>query len=217
MLQIKSFTFNPFMENTYLLYDESKEAAIFDPGCYEKYEQEELSRFIQEEGLKVTHLINTHCHIDHVLGNAFVKRKYNVPLYIHKKERSVLKSVITYAPNYGFAGYEEVEPDFYLNEKDSLKFGNTEMSILFVPGHAPGHLVFYHQPTAICIAGDTLFQGSIGRTDLPGGDHETLLQAIKNEMFTLPQDTKVYPGHGPHTTIGFEKEHNPFVGKKAKF
>lgn len=217
MLQIKSFTFNPFMENTYLLYDESKEAAIFDPGCYEKYEQEELSRFIQEEGLTVTHLINTHCHIDHVLGNAFVKRKYNVPFYIHKKELPVLKSVITYAPNYGFAGYEEIDPDIYLSEEDTLKFGNSEMTILFVPGHAPGHLVFYHQPTAICIAGDTLFQGSIGRTDLPGGDHETLLQAIKSEMFSLPDDTKVYPGHGPHTTIGFEKEHNPFVGKKARF
>jgi glyoxylase-like metal-dependent hydrolase (beta-lactamase superfamily II) len=217
MLQIKSFTFNPFMENTYVLYDESKEAVVFDPGCYEKHEQEELNRFIDDEGLKVSHLVNTHCHIDHVLGNAYVKRKFKVPLYIHEKDHPVLKSVMTYASNYGFPGYEETEPDFYLTEKDKLNFGNTKIDILFVPGHAPGHLVFYHQPTGICIAGDTLFQGSIGRTDLPGGDHETLIQAIKKEMFALPDETKVYPGHGPATTIGFEKEHNPFVGKKARF
>jgi hydroxyacylglutathione hydrolase len=217
MLQIKSFTFNPFMENTYVLYDESKEAVVFDPGCYEKHEQEELNRFIDDEGLKVSHLVNTHCHIDHVLGNAYVKRKFKVPLYIHEKDHPVLKSVMTYASNYGFPGYEETEPDFYLTEKDKLNFGNTDMDILFVPGHAPGHLVFYHQPTGMCIAGDTLFQGSIGRTDLPGGDHETLIQAIKKEMFALPDETKVYPGHGPATTIGFEKEHNPFVGKKARF
>lgn len=217
MLQIKTFTFNPFMENTYLLYDESKEAVIFDPGCYEKYEQVELDKFIEQEALKVSHLVNTHCHIDHVLGNAYVKRKYGVPLYIHQNDHPVLKSVAAYAPNYGFAGYEEVQPDFYLSEKDKLKFGNTTMDILFVPGHAPGHLVFYHAPTGICIAGDTLFQGSIGRTDLPGGDHQTLIDAIKEQMFTLPDNTKVYPGHGAMTTIGFEKAHNPFVGKNARF
>lgn len=217
MLQIKSFTFNPFMENTYVLYDESKEAVIFDPGCYEKHEQLELDRFIEEEGLIVKHLINTHCHIDHVLGNAYIKRKYKVPLHIHKNDLPVLKSVAAYAPNYGFAAYEEADADFYLSEKDKLKFGNTIMDILFVPGHAPGHLVFYHEPTGICIAGDTLFQGSIGRTDLPGGDHHTLINAIKQQMFTLPEETKVYPGHGPMTTIGIEKVHNPFVGKNARF
>ncbi|WP_304516388.1 MBL fold metallo-hydrolase [Cecembia rubra] len=217
MLQLKSFTFNPFMENTYLLYDETREAVIFDPGCFEKYEQKELSDFIENEELELKMLINTHCHIDHVLGNAFVKRKYGVPLYLHQKEQPVLKSVTSYASNYGFAGYEESHPDYFISETDRIKFGNSSLEIRFVPGHSPGHLVFFHQETGICIAGDTLFQGSIGRTDLPGGDHDTLLNAIRTEMFSLPDTTKVYPGHGPMTNIAFEKEHNPFVGKRARF
>jgi glyoxylase-like metal-dependent hydrolase (beta-lactamase superfamily II) len=217
MLQLKVFTFNPFFENTYILFDETKEAVIFDPGCYEKQEMDKLADFVQREGLKITHLINTHCHIDHVLGNAFVKNKYNVPLWFHKNEIPVLKSVKVYAPNYGFAGYQETEADAYLDETQKLKFGNTALDILFVPGHSPGHLVFYHAGSKICLAGDTLFQGSIGRTDLPGGDHDTLLRTIKSEMFNLPDDTIVYPGHGPHTTIGIEKKSNPFVGKNSGY
>lgn len=217
MLQIKTFTFNPFSENTYVLFDETKEATIFDPGCFEKKEKETLANFIQAEGLKVTQLVNTHCHIDHVLGNAFVKNTYKVPFLIHRNEVPVLKSVKVYAPNYGFAGYQEAEPDALIDEKQKLTIGNQTLDILFVPGHAPGHLVFYHQPTGICIAGDTLFQGSIGRTDLPGGDHQTLLNSIKREMFNLPEETTVYPGHGPATSIGEEKENNPFVGKRARY
>lgn len=216
MLQLKSFTFNPFQENTYILFDETKEAVIFDPGCYDKEENDEIVAFINSQGLKVTHLINTHCHIDHVLGNAFVKNKFKVPLLIHQKEIPVLKSVKVYAPNYGFPGYQETEPDGYLVENKKFKFGNTELDILFVPGHAPGHVVFYHKASKICLAGDTLFQGSIGRTDLPGGDHQTLLRTIKSELFSLPDDTIVYPGHGPQTTIGTEKQHNPFVGKNSR-
>ncbi|EOZ99286.1 Hydroxyacylglutathione hydrolase [Indibacter alkaliphilus LW1] len=217
MLQLKTFTFNPFQENTYILYNDNLEAIVFDPGCYESHERDELTSFIEDEKLKVKMLINTHCHIDHVLGNAFVKRKYNVPFLIHKNELPVLKSVVTYASNYGFPGYEEAEVDHYLDEKRRLELGDEKIELLFVPGHAPGHLVFYHPDSKICIAGDTLFQGSIGRTDLPGGDHQTLLDAIQKEMFALPDDTKVYPGHGPMTTIGYEKEYNPFVGKRAKF
>jgi hydroxyacylglutathione hydrolase len=217
MLQVKTFTFNPFYENTYILFDETKEAIIFDPGCFEKGEKETLKSYIQSEGLKVTQLVNTHCHIDHVLGNSFVKDTYQVPLKIHKNEIPVLKSVKVYAPNYGFAGYEEAEPDGFLDENDKLSIGNQTLTILFVPGHAPGHLVFYHEASGICIAGDTLFQGSIGRTDLPGGDHQTLLSSIKKELFNLPDETIVYPGHGPKTTIGEEKENNPFVGKRARY
>jgi hydroxyacylglutathione hydrolase len=140
-----------------------------------------------------------------------------VPLWIHRNEIPVLKSVKAYAPNYGFPAYEEAEPDAYIDEKQKLKIGNQSLDILFVPGHAPGHLVFYHQPTGICIAGDTLFQGSIGRTDLPGGDHQTLLNSIKRELFNLPEETTVYPGHGPETSIGEEKENNPFVGRRARY
>lgn len=217
MMQLRHFTFNPLQENTYVLYDETKEAVIIDPGCYEKEEQGLLNGFIEKEGLKIKLLINTHCHIDHVLGNAFVKRKYQVPLWMHKNEVQVLKAVSAYASNYGFPTYEETEGDKFIDENDSINFGNTTLEIFFVPGHAPGHLIFYHPNTSTCIAGDTLFQGSIGRTDLPGGDHATLLNAIKNKMFVLPDEVKVYPGHGPATTIGHEKNHNPFVGKNARF
>ncbi|AFL82793.1 Zn-dependent hydrolase, glyoxylase [Belliella baltica DSM 15883] len=217
MLQIKSFTFNPFMENTFLLFDETKEAVILDPGCYEKAEKETLKNFISKEGLNIKYLINTHCHIDHVLGNAYIKRQYNVPLLMHKNEVVVLKSVSSYASNYGFPAYEETEPDKFIDENDQIEFGNMTLKIKFVPGHAPGHLIFYNLDSNICIAGDTLFQGSIGRTDLPGGDHLTLLNAIKTEMFTLPETMTIYPGHGPETNIGFEKINNPFVGERAKF
>lgn len=217
MLQIKVFTFNPFSENTYVLYDTTSKAVIVDPGCYEREEREELTDFIRAEGLQVTDLVNTHCHIDHVLGNEFVKNTFKVPLAIHQKEIPVLKSVQAYAPSYGFAGYQASEPDHFLEEGKFLQVGNEKLQILFVPGHSPGHVVFYHDETKTCIAGDTLFQGSIGRTDLPGGDHGTLLNAIKNVLFTLPEDTTVFPGHGPETSIGTEKEFNPFVGKRAGY
>jgi hydroxyacylglutathione hydrolase len=217
MLQIKVFTFNPFYENTYILYDETGKAVIVDPGCYEREEREELMDFVRAEHLQVTDLVNTHCHIDHVLGNEFVKTTFKVPLSIHQKEVSVLKSVQAYAPSYGFAGYQASEPDQFLEDGKFLQVGNERLKILFVPGHSPGHVVFYHEESKTCIAGDTLFQGSIGRTDLPGGDHATLLNAIKSVMFTLPEDTIVFPGHGPETSIGVEKEHNPFVGKRAGY
>jgi hydroxyacylglutathione hydrolase len=217
MLEIKSFTFNPFMENTYVLYDETKEAVIIDPGCYEKEEKEMLHNFIVSKELKVVKLLNTHCHIDHVLGNAFVKRKYNVELYVHADDEPVLRAVETYAGNYGFQQFEPTSVDQYLKDGEDVNFGNTTLKTIWVPGHAPGHVVFYHKESGNCIGGDTLFEGSIGRTDLPGGDHETLLRSIKANMFNLPDETVVYPGHGPETTIGQEKIHNPFVGERARF
>jgi len=215
MLEIKSFTFNPFAENTYVLYDETKEAVIIDPGCYEKNEKELLTAFIESKNLKVVKLLNTHCHIDHVLGNAFVKRTYKVDLYIHQDDAQVLKAVEAYAGNYGFQQYEPTKEDHFIEEGDVVTFGNTSLQVIWVPGHAPGHVVFYHKESLNCIAGDTLFEGSIGRTDLPGGDHQTLLQAIKTKMLTLPDEVVIHPGHGPSTTIGMEKIHNPFVGKNA--
>ena len=215
MLQIESFTFNPFEENTYVLYDETGEAVIIDPGCYSQEERGELFDFIKGKKLQPTKLLNTHCHIDHVLGNAFIKRSYDIPLWFHKDEEPVLRAVPAYASNYGFPNYQDSKADHYLIEGEIIKFGNSQLESILVPGHAPGHLVFYNKQEKICIGGDTLFQGSIGRTDLPGGDHETLLRAIKGKLFILPDDTTVYPGHGPSTTIGFEKINNPFVGKKA--
>lgn len=215
MLHIKSFTFNPFLENTYLIYDDSGEAALIDPGCFTSSEKKELDDFIVSQGLKVNQLWNTHCHIDHVLGNAWAIKKYDLTLQIHPNETAVLKSVEIYAPNYGFHGYEPSEAGIFLDEGQVLEVGNERIQTLFVPGHSPGHLAFYHEPSKTCIAGDTLFAGSIGRTDLPGGNHQLLLNKIKNQLFTLPSETVIYPGHGPETNIGREKIHNPFVGEKA--
>ncbi len=216
MLHIKSFTFNPFQENTYVLYDEKGDAALIDPGCFDLAERKELLDFVSDKKIRITQLLNTHCHIDHVLGNAWAKKTFGVPLLIHKEEEAVLKAVEVYAPNYGFTGYETSEADGFLSEGDEINVGSEVLQILFVPGHAPGHVVFYHKESQQCIAGDTLFQGSIGRTDLPGGNHDLLLSKIKSELFTLPEETVLYPGHGPETTIAFEKLHNPFVGKNAR-
>jgi glyoxylase-like metal-dependent hydrolase (beta-lactamase superfamily II) len=215
MLYIKSFTFNAFQENTYLVYDESGEGILIDPGCFENHEKTELEQYILVEEIRLTKILNTHCHIDHVLGNAWAKRTFGIPLFIHPQEVPVLKSVEIYAPNYGFAGYEPSEPDGFLEENQLMIVGKEELKTLFVPGHAPGHVVFYHQNSGRCIAGDTLFRTSIGRTDLPGGNHELLLSKIKSELFTLPDETIIFPGHGPETTISFEKSNNPYVGKKS--
>lgn len=210
MLQVKVFEFNPFQENTYILYDETGECVVVDPGCIDPEEELELSGFIDSKQLKVKMLLNTHCHIDHVLGNWFVKEKYKVKLFIHAKEEVVLKSVSSYASNYGFFNYQETSADEFLKEDTHVVFGNQSLKILFVPGHAPGHIAFYDADTKTVIGGDVLFYNSIGRTDLPGGNHQTLIESIHTQLFTLPDDVTVYPGHGPETTIGFEKKTNPF-------
>jgi len=210
MLQIQSFTFNPFQENTYVLYDETKACVIIDPGCYEEDEKYELATFIEDNHLDVRMLLNTHCHIDHVLGNSFVVEKYKVKLFIHPKDEPVLKAVKVYAPNYGFHQYQEAIPDAYLDEKEVIVWGNQKFTTLFVPGHSPGHVAFYDAENKVVIGGDVLFLNSIGRTDLPGGNFDTLINSIHQKLFTLPDDVTVYPGHGPKTTIGFEKKTNPF-------
>jgi hydroxyacylglutathione hydrolase len=210
-MTVTCLTFNPFQENTYLLHDDTKECVVIDPGCYEKHEQAELKKFIEDNNLKVVRLLNTHCHIDHVLGNKFVADTYKVQLEIHPLEEQILRAVPTYAPNYGFQMYSEQLPEKFLKEGDIVKFGNTEMEVIFAPGHAPGHIVFYNSQEKVAIGGDVLFQSSIGRTDLPGGDFDTLIKSIRTKIFTLPDDTVVYPGHGPKTTVGYEKKYNPFL------
>ena len=210
MLSIQTFTFNAFSENTYVAFDETKEAVIIDPGCYSSQECAELAEFISEQKLIVKYLLNTHCHIDHVLGNYFVKEKYKVPFLIHEIEEKVLRAVKSYAPNYGFPNYSEVLPDAYLKEGEKLKFGNVAWDILFLPGHAPGHIGFYDKPEKKIFSGDVLFEESIGRTDLPGGNFETLIESIHQKLFALPDDVTVYSGHGSTTTIGYEKMYNPF-------
>lgn len=210
MIQIETFTFNPFSENTYLVYDETGEGVVIDPGCYDKAEKDELSQFIERKNITIKYLLNTHCHIDHVLGNNFVKEKYQVPLLLHKKDEPVLRSVKAYAPSYGFNMYQETLPDKYLDEGDTVSFGKITFDVLFLPGHAPGHIGFYHKESGSLFSGDVLFEQSIGRTDLPGGDFNTLIKSIHQKIFTLPDHVVVYPGHGNPTTVKEEKISNPF-------
>jgi glyoxylase-like metal-dependent hydrolase (beta-lactamase superfamily II) len=206
---IETFTFNGFQENTVVLYDALKNCVIIDPGCYTREEQQALLGFISANDLKPVALLNTHAHIDHVLGNAFVQRTYNIPYYLHKSDLPTLNSVSNYAHLYGFEGYEvSPEPTHYLEDQQQLVFGGIELNVLFTPGHAPGHVVFYNKENQFVINGDVLFNGSFGRVDLPGGDITILKESIFNTLFKLPEDTIVYCGHGPTTTIGQEKKTN---------
>ncbi|MFN3917324.1 MAG: MBL fold metallo-hydrolase [Flavobacteriales bacterium] len=211
MVNLFSFTFNPFQENTYIIVSGNK-CAIVDPGCYTREEQLELKSFIQEKNLEAVLLLNTHCHIDHVLGNAFVCREYGIIPLLHVDDLKQLKSVSSYAHLYGFDGYEiSPEPQQFIKHGDKINIGELELEVRHVPGHAPGHIVFISHTEKWIINGDSLFNGSIGRTDLPGGNHDQLLRSIKSELYSLPDDYTVYCGHGPETTIGWEKENNPFV------
>lgn len=211
MIHIASFTFNPFQENTYVLYDETKECVIIDPGCYSPEERKELAGFIEKEGLKPVKLLNTHCHIDHVFGNHFITEKYKIGLFMNEKDLPVLNSLADVGRMYSLNVELSPEPEDFLNEGDRLSFGNSEMEILFTPGHSPGSICFYHKDQRFVISGDVLFYGSIGRSDFPGGNHETLINSIKDKLFSLGDDVIVYSGHGPETKIGYEKKTNPFL------
>jgi len=211
MLTVRPFCFNPVEENSYVLYNEKKLCCIIDPGCYFPEEKQNLKEFIEGNSLQPVLLLNTHCHLDHVFGNQFVSDTWHLPLHIHEKE----KPMLDLAPASGkmwqlpFEGYSgEI---VFVREGSVLKVGDDELEIRFTPGHSPGHVIFYNEAGGFAIVGDVLFNGSIGRTDLPGGDFSTLINSIQTELFTLADDTKVYPGHGPMTTVGYEKMNNPFV------
>ncbi|KQR69561.1 MBL fold metallo-hydrolase [Pedobacter sp. Leaf176] len=211
MISIKIFTFNAYSENTYVLFDETRECVIIDPGMYDGTEQNEIVAYIKEKNLNPVLLLNTHCHLDHIFGNKFVFDTYGLKPQFHKGELSVLQAVPAYAPQMGFSRYElSPEPENFLEETGTVNFGNSSLELIFAPGHSPAHLCFYNEADGFLIGGDVLFYGSIGRTDLPGGNHQQLIENIKTQLFPLPDAVKVYPGHGPATTIGFEKEHNPF-------
>jgi hydroxyacylglutathione hydrolase len=211
MLRVKLFTFNPFQENTYILFDETKECVIIDPGCYEPEEKKELFDFILAEELNPVKLLNTHCHIDHVLGNRFVFESYGLNPEIHKLEVPVLKSMANYGAMYGIHMEPSPDPLLTLTEGNEIKFGNSILKMLHTPGHSPGSICFYNEAKSILIGGDVLFRLSIGRSDLPGGDLDTLINSIRQKLWILPDEVMVYPGHGDKTTIGFEKKHNPFL------
>ncbi len=208
-ISVQPFTFNGFQENTYVVYTSEGDAVIIDPGCYEPSEEQALVQFIEENNLKVHALLNTHAHIDHVLGNAFVMKKFGVDLYLHKEDIQTLASVANYAHVYGFEHYNpSPEATVLLSGGETLNFGSLSFEVYFTPGHAPGHVVFYNEENKFVINGDVLFNGSFGRVDLPGGDINILKQSIFETMFNLPEDTTVYCGHGPSTTIGKEKVTN---------
>ena len=211
MLKVKSFVFSPIQENTYLLYNEFNECLIIDPGCYFPEEKDELKAFITQSNLMPKMLLNTHCHLDHVFGNKFIAETYVLTLQLHKKE----KLLLDYAPTSGLMyemPFDNYVGDYiYLKEGDIIKIGEDELQVIEAPGHSPGHICFYCAKQNFIISGDVLFNRSIGRTDLPGGDHETLLKNIREKLFVLPDETVVYSGHGPVTTIGEEKVENPFL------
>lgn len=210
MIHVEKFTFNPFQENTYILYDQSKECVIIDPGCFDKNEEQLVSDFVALNELKVVKLFNTHAHIDHILGNAFVKARYGVDLYGYSSEFPMLDLANRSAKMYQIPYTESPPIDVTKKEGDKFSFGNSTLEIIYVPGHAPDHLVLFHPQQKLLIGGDVLFNGSIGRTDLPGGEHDLLIKNIQEKIFTLPDETIVYSGHGPETKVGIERRTNPF-------
>ncbi|MBS1641799.1 MAG: MBL fold metallo-hydrolase [Bacteroidetes bacterium] len=211
MIKIALFTFSPIQENTYVLYNEKGNALIIDPGCYFTAEEEKLKNFFIERKLKPVMLLNTHCHLDHVFGNNWVYKQYGLELHIHANEEKML----AFAPESGikwgmpFTNYSG--PLHFLKEGDSVFLDDDELKVLLTPGHSPGSICFYNAKQNFIIGGDVLFYESIGRTDLPFGDYDTLIKSIKEQLFILPDETKVYSGHGKSTTIGYEKRNNPFV------
>jgi len=208
MLQV--FPNNPYQENTIILYGDSGECAIIDPGMSNAAEQNAVVNFIKAHNLKPTLLLNTHCHIDHVLGNRFVFDQWGLKPQFHRGELEVLSVVPVWAEQTGMRYELSPLPDVFLPETGTVSFGNTTLELIFAPGHSPAHLCFYNRKDNILVGGDVLFRGSIGRTDLPGGNHLLLLKNIEEKLFTLPGDCVVYPGHGPETTIGYERDTNPF-------
>ena len=211
MLKIKSFEFSPIQENTYILYNEFNDCIVIDPGCYFDAEKDELVAFISNKGLTPKMLINTHCHLDHVFGNKFIAEKYNLTLQLHENE----KAVLAFAPTSGLMysmPFDNYKGDFILlNAGDMIRLGDDLLRVLLVPGHSPGSLAFYCTNDKFVISGDALFKNSVGRSDLPGCNHEQLIKSIKDNLLTLPHDTLVYSGHGPVTTIGVEKINNPYL------
>lgn len=212
MIHVEVFTFNPLQENTYVLTNEKREAIIIDPGCYFTAEEETLQNFLANGGFTPVQLINTHCHIDHVFGNSFVAKQYGLELFIHPQEEFVLSVQPQFAERFGFVFTNNYKGKLhFIKGGDVLRFGDDELKVLDAPGHSPGSICFYCQKQNFVIGGDVLFKGSIGRTDFPLGNTEQLHNSIRTQLYMLPDETIVYPGHGEPTTIGHEKKFNPYV------
>lgn len=210
-VNLKTFVFNAFQVNTYLIYDEDGNCIIVDPACYDEYEQNQLKEFITQNNLKPKYLINTHCHIDHILGNPFVYHEYGLKPMIHKAGLPFLDGAQEYASGFGFDVNEIIEPDTFLEDEAVIKLNETDLIIKYTPGHADGSVCIVNEKQKWIITGDLLFYGSIGRTDLPSGSLETLLRSIREKIFIYDDEYMIFPGHGRETVIGFEKKHNPYL------
>lgn len=213
-MKVKIFEFNPISENTYIAYDETKECVIIDPGCLFPDEKELLLNFILDNDLVVKHLLNTHLHFDHVFGNSFIYEQFHLETQANQKDEFLLEQMPSQLQAFGFGALGQVpipKVGKYLNENDVVTFGNQRMVVLEIPGHSPGSIVFYNQEAGCLFVGDVLFRGSVGRTDLPGGSHQQLIEGIKSKLLNLPGDTVVYSGHGPLTTIREEIRNNFYL------
>ncbi|MCU0460967.1 MAG: MBL fold metallo-hydrolase [Bacteroidales bacterium] len=209
-MEVFRLIFSPIEVNTYILSDDSGQCAVIDCGCYNRTELERLTDFVSGKKLKPVLLLNTHCHLDHIFGNMMFLEKYNLGAYCHKDEEVNRNDSVHIASVFGMKMDMPPEPAGLIEEGSIVSFGNTKLRALFVPGHSSGSLAFYNEKAKIVFTGDALFAGSIGRTDLKGGDYETLINSIKEKLFTLPPDTIVYPGHGDPTTIENEMRTNPY-------
>ncbi len=211
MMKVESFVFNEFQENTYVVYDETGQCVVIDPGCYHPKEQQQLAQFIEKEKLTPVKLLNTHCHIDHVLGNEFVVERYQVSLHMHADEVTTYHDTARWTALFGIPPLLIPESTVWLTEKDTIRFGNSELAIAFTPGHSIASLTFYSLSQRIAIVGDVLFEGSIGRTDLPGGNFNQLIDSIRKQILVWPDDMVILPGHGNPTTVGVERKYNPYL------
>ncbi|MDE3248579.1 MAG: MBL fold metallo-hydrolase [Bacteroidota bacterium] len=211
MLRIQSFTFSPIAENTYVLSNEDGDCIIIDPGCYFGNERSDLVSYVETSNLHPKYLLNTHCHLDHVFGNKFVYETWQLELHLHANEQVVLARAPEAGLRWGMPFDNYAGPLHFIRENEPISLGKDILIPLLAPGHSPGHLCFYCAAQGFVIGGDVLFRMSVGRTDLPGGNHEQLMQSIREQLFVLPDETLVYPGHGEPTTIGFEKRNNPFL------
>ena len=211
MISIRRFVFNTFQVNTYLLFDETRECVIVDAACYEEDEKQLVSDFLKENNLRLVRNINTHCHVDHVLGNDFIAKTFKIYPEYHKSSEPFLLTTKEIAASFGYTMENHPEPKGYFDEGDVIRFGNSSLKVLYTPGHADGHVCFYNAEENFVITGDVLFKDTIGRTDLPSGNFDLLMKSIREKLFTLPPETDVYPGHGPETTIFYEMENNPFI------
>lgn len=212
MIDKKVFEFSPFDENTFIVWEGStKETMIIDPGCHSEDEKKILSTFIEEKQLNVKFLINTHCHIDHIFGNSFVKKTYNCVFLAPEKDIFLLQNSLEQATMFGIEIDKSPLPDEYLTEETDISIGGISPKFIFTPGHTPGEICIYFEEDKLCFTGDVLFNMSIGRTDLWGGDSGTLMNSINEKLMTLPDDVKIFPGHGRESTILFERKNNPFL------